>query len=362
VAGALALGAVLGSATAEAQGIWSGRVRARALVARAESLETLVARQDSLAKQRRYDDLRARRFDAGNLTVLLPGVVGEDIGRRIAARARSYLDSLGAIPPGFLVSRVVIAYLATGRDSVLRAHGLGGRARIMVDIPVAPDSAAHGWVVAAAVTRAYVETLDPGWRAWLPMDLGLGFMRGRDDAAAVRELAAGDTRVGTGCLGGEPAACRLWLGLDHDADPYSARYTPAEIRVIVGRRMVEYLGATVQQCVHGSDDACLRYARSGGVSPVPSGLASVRSVLRAILILHGAEALRHALADTSGAIGQRLSRAAGIGEDSLVSEWRAWLLTGGGRPRVSASAGDALPVLLFGGLLLFAAARSGRWR
>jgi hypothetical protein len=359
---ALTLSAVLGAAAAEAQGIRSGTARARALVARAESLEALVARQDSLAKMRRYDDLRARLFSAGDVTVLLPGVVGEATGQRLASGAKKYLDTLAALPPSFVASRVAIAYLAAGWDSVLRAEGLGGRARIMVDIPAMPDSFADGWVVAAAVTRTYVETLDPEWRAWLPADLGLGFMRGRDDAAAVRELAAGDTRVGTECLGGRPAACRLWLGLDRETDPFVSRYTPAEIRVIVGRRMVEYLGAPAQRCVAGSDDACLRYARAGGVSPVPSGVASLRSVLRAIRVLHGADALRHALADTSGAIGRRLARAAGIGEDSLVTEWRAWLLTGGGRPRVSASARDGMPVLIFGSLLLLAAAKSGRWR
>jgi hypothetical protein len=163
-------------------------------------------------------------------------------------------------------------------------------------------------------------------------------------------------------LGGKAMACRAWLGFDREANPYAARYTPAEIRNIVSRRMVEYLDVSAQQCVRGSDDACLRYARAGGISPVPAGLASIRSVLRAILVQHGAAALRRALADTSGAIGERLARATGVGEDSLVMEWRAWLLTGGGRPRVSAGARDAMPVLLFGGLLLFAAARSGRWR
>ena len=356
------LGATVVGPRAEAQGAAAGTARVRALAARAESLEAKIAKQDSLAKLRRYEDLRARRFSAGDVTVLVPGVVGEATGQRIADGARRYLDSLGAVPPSFVASLVTVAYASAGWDSVLRADGLAARTRIMAEIPAQPDSLADGWIVAARIVRAYVERLDPAWRSWVPQDLSLGFMKGRDDAAAVRELAAGDTRAGTECLGGRAAACRAWLGVDRDANPYTARYTPAEIRSIVSRRMVEYLDVSAQQCVRGSDDACLRYAQTGGVSPVPAGLASVRSVLRAIRVLHGAEALRHALADTSGAVGERLARAAGIGEDSLVTEWRVWLLTGGGRPRVSASARDAMPVLLFGGLLLLAAARSGRWR
>lgn len=359
---AVALAVLLAAPRAETQGRGAGAARVRVLAARAEALEDQIAQQDSLAKWRRYDDLRARRFTAGDVVVLVPGVVGEATGQRIADGARRYLDTSGAVPSSFVGSLVTIAYLSVGWDSVLRADGLAARTRIMADIPAHPDSLADGWGVAARIVRAYVETLDPAWRSWVPPDLGLGFMKGRDDAAAVRELAAGDTRAGTECLGGKATACRAWFGFDRESNPYTARYTPAEIRNIVSRRMVEYLDVSAQLCVRGSDDACLRHARTGGVSPVPAGLASVRSVLRAIRVLHGAGALQRALADTSGAVGERLARAAGIGEDSLVTEWRAWLLTGGGRPRVSASVRDAMPVLLFGGLLLFAAARSGRWR
>ncbi len=361
-AAALVLAMVAGAQHADAQGVRVGTARARVLAARAESLSARVAREDSLAQRRRYEDLRAQRFSAGEVTVLVPAVVGEAGGQRIADRAKRYLDSAGAVPPGFVASLVTVAYAAAGWDSVLRADGLGSRTRLMVDVPAKRDSFADGWVVAARITRAYVESLDPDWRAWVPQDLGLGFMKGRDDVAAVRELAAGNSRAGTECLGGRAAACRAWLGLDRDASPFTARYTVAEIRDIVSHRMIEYLDPTAQQCVRGSDDACLRYARSGGIARVPAGMTSTRSVLRSLRVLHGADALRRALADTSGAIGQRLARAAGIGEDSLVLEWRAWLLTGGGRRSVSASLPDALPVVFFGSLLVLAAARSGRWR
>jgi len=359
---ALALAALLGATAALAQGARGGSARARALLARAESLQAGIARQDSAERRRRYDELRAERFDAGDVTVLLPRMAGEVAGQRIAGGAAQYLDSAGAVPASFVASQVAIAYEAVAVDSVLRTEKLTGRTRIWVDIPAQPDSSDRGWIVAARITRGYVESLDPEWRSWAPQDLGLGFMHGRDDVAAMRELTAGDTRTSIECLGSSPAGCRLWLGLDRTADPYGARYTPAEIRVLVSRRMVEYLPGDARQCVNGSDEACMRFARSGGVPPVPAGAASTRSVLRAVRVLHGAPALRRALADTSGSIGQRLARASGISEDSLVTEWRAWLLTGGSQRHVAAGVLDALPVIVFGGLLLLAAAGTGRWR
>jgi len=358
----IALTVSVGAPSAAAQGA-PGRSSVRALAARADSLEALVARQDSAAKRTRYDELRAQRFDAGDVTVLIPAVVGEGTGRRIAAGAEAYLDSMGGIPPAFVRSVVSIAYATAGSDSVLRAGGLGGRRRLMVDVPARPDTFADGWAVAIVIARAYTESLNEEWRAWLPADLGIGWKHGREDAAAVRDLAAGETRVGTECLGGRPAACRLWLGLDREPDAYVARYTPAEIRRIVALRpLVEYLGPTAARCIEGSDEECLRFARGGQLPAVPAGFSALRSMLREIRVLHGAEALRRALSDTAGALGQRLAGAAGISEDSLVVEWRAWLLTGGGHPPVSAGAREAMPVLLFGGLLLLAAARSGRWR
>jgi hypothetical protein len=285
------------------------------------------------------------------------------MGRRVVSGAAAYLDSAGAVPAGFVRSLVAVAYSAMRWDSVLHADGLTHRSRIMVEVPAHLDTLADGWPVAIAIARAYDQTLDADWQAWLASDLAVGWKHGRDDAAALRDLGAAATRTGSGCLGGNASACRRWLGFDRDPDPYATRYTVAEIRHIVATRpFVEYLGPVASQCIAGSDEACLRFARSGQVPAVPAGLAVTRSVLREVRVVHGADALRRALADTSGAVGQRLSRAAGIGEDSLVAEWRRWLLTGGGHPRVTANMLDALPVLVFGGLLLFAAARSGRWR
>jgi hypothetical protein len=92
--------------------------------------------------------------------------------------------------------------------------------------------------------------------------------------------------------------------------------------------------------------------------PVPAADLGRQSLVRALRALHGRAAVARALADSVGSIGDRLARAAEISEDSLMREWRYWVLTRGGRPRERSFAADAAPVLFAAGLLLFVATRS----
>ncbi|MFI5279090.1 MAG: hypothetical protein ACHQU1_01235, partial [Gemmatimonadales bacterium] len=66
--------------------------------------------------------------------------------------------------------------------------------------------------------------------------------------------------------------------------------------------------------------------------------------------------------DSSGGVGERLARAVGIGEDSLVAEWRAWVLARGRPQRLMATLPQSMSVVVAALLLVFLAARSGRWR
>jgi hypothetical protein len=337
----------------------------RALLARAESLQAQLAERDSLAERAVYQRRLARRFSAGDVTVLLAGTADEVVGTAVAARGWALLDTLGALPRGFAASRVVVDVFALGVDSVLRAEGLSGGERVPADFFPALDTVSGGFVVAMALARAYGAMLDPTWRSWAPAGLTLGWMEGRDGVAARHDLLAGETRVGGKCLEGEVRQCALWLGIDHEDHPFRVRYAPSELRRHLEGRMSRFgpSGATPRQCVNGSDEACIRFAESTRyVDPIPAPSAARASLLRAVRVLHGAAALRRALADTSGAVGLRLVRASGVSEDSLLAEWRGWLLTGGGRRRVTADVADSVPVAVFGALLLFAAARSGRWR
>jgi hypothetical protein len=361
----VALALAAGASGARAQNDRGRGAPARDLLARAQALQAEVNRGDSLARAEQSLQRRATRFDAGALTVLLPALTEDVVGRRIASGAVALLDDLGAVPKAFLASHVVVSFSVTQVDSVLRAAGLAARARVRVDAGQDPDTLTGDWAVAAAVASAYRLTLDAEWRAWLPFDLGVGWKSPREGEAAVRELLGATTRVGGKCLEGGVAECRKWLGLDRDANPFAIRYRPAELRsIIAGRWFPEGNAARLaRECEAGSDVACTELASTGAaLPPIPAGYSSRNSLIRAVRALHGAVVVQQALADTAGSLGGRLERAAGIGEDSLVAEWRTWLLTGGGHPRVTADTRVAWPALTLAGLLLLAAARSGRWR
>ncbi len=362
---ALALGALSCASALPAQAPGRDAIDARVLLARAESLQHLVDLRDSAVRRAAYRQRLARRFSAGDVTVLLAGAPDASAGERVAARAAELLDGLGAVPRAFVASRVTISTAAEGADSVIRAEGLTGRARVNADLGLAPDTLSGPFIVGIALARAYRETLDTAWRSWAPADLALGWIEAREGVAARRDLMGGAVRSGALCLAGEAAQCRLWLGLDRDAHPFRARYQPGDLRRLISARWWEgEPGREIaRECVGGSDEACVRFAESGRfLDSIPAGMQARGSLLRAVHRLHGAAAVARALADTSGSIGERLARAAGVGEDSLVAEWRAWLLTSGAGRHVTADLADGLPVAIFGALLLVAALRSGRWR
>ncbi len=351
------------AATARGQTPGSGGLaQARDRLARADSLWTQLARRDSLERQRSYGARLARRVQAGPLAVLLPSSVGTATEQRVAAGARAFID--GAIPAAFAGAHVVVARAAAGADSVLRTEGLASRAVIVVDVAARPDTFANGWTVAGALASAYRESLDTTWRAWLPLVLPLGWTMARDGPGAVRELMGAGTRTGADCLGGSVRGCRLWLGLDADTNPYRSRYTPAELRREIGARWFGWGDALAlaRQCNEGSDEACVRAAARGLLAAVPAGPSSIGSLLAFVRAKGPPGALPRAFADSAGSVGDRLARAAGVPEDSLLGAWRIWLMTGGGLPPVTATLRDTLPVVVFAGLLLLAAARSGRWR
>jgi len=352
-----ALGASVQAASAQTPGGRDAGVRT--LLARAEGLAAGIAREDSVAREERHRERLATRFDAGAVTVILPASVGDATGRRFVEGAARILDSAGVIPASFIASRIVVAYAAAGVDSLVRAAGLDKRVRLWADISAAPDTLADGLLAADVLAQSFRGTLDRDWRKWLPSDMGIGWAMRLEGVEAVRELMAGETRAGALCLAGYPVDCRLWLGLDRGATPYRA----AEIRTLVAAHWWPRSRSIVAQCVAGSDEACEAVARDSLMIPLaPAGAASRGSFLRAVRRLHGDVALREALADTTGSVGERLARASHLSEDSLVAEWRSWILSGGGQPRVTADLRDAVPAVLVAALLLLAAARTGRWR
>jgi hypothetical protein len=355
---------IAGAAPLSAQGPLEGSVRDRALLSRAESLLAWANAKDSTLLVARRVAWRARLAVSGGLVLVVPSVVSSDHALRALDSARSLLREFGGIPESFPRSLVIYSFRALDTGAVLASRMLRARTRVQVSLmqDTGGSWTVNGWDVAASVMQAYRASLDGDWRTWLPADFGLGGWERSSAWQAYRELTEAPWSVGVRCVSGEPAGCRLWLGIDRDSAPYTTRYSAAELRTHFSSGSREWRAARADRgvaCLHGEDAACVEYAiQIQQPRPFPAFDVGRRSMLRAVHALHGPTAVARVLADSVGSVGDRLARAAGINEDSLVREWRYWVLTRGGRPRERSFAAEAAPVLLAAGLLLFAATRS----
>jgi len=354
--------------------------RDRRLLARAESLDA--GRQEArLAAEVRYRaGWLARVVERHGLAIVVPAAAPDSSVRELADSAAALLEEFGAIPLSFR-AHLVVVWPHADTASVFSAGRYAGRRRVAIHsqiVVVGADdgSGRHpgtgptlvgsvaelGRTAAGAVLRSYTETMDAEWRAWLPGDYGLRSRTGWGEGRRWQMFAPGSSISGQGCLSGKAASCRLWFGLDDDADPYTSRYGAADLRATLQNVWLVNRSVNGRACSAGSDPGCVAFAREiGQPLPVPADGGARRSLLRAVHDLHGAPALAAALADTTGSIGRRLARATGVGEDTLVLEWRRLVLGQGGALQSRAGGKEAIPALLFAGLLLLAAAGSGRW-
>jgi len=341
-----------------------GFARERALLSRAESLLAWANARDSAVLANNRLAWRARLAESGGLILVVPSVVSSDHALRALDSARSLLREFGGIPESFARSLVIYSFRALDTGAVLASPMLRARTRAQVSLmqDTRGSWTVNGWDVAASVMQAYRASLNDDWRTWLPADFGLGGWERARALWAYRELTISPWSVGARCVAGEPASCRLWLGIDRDSAPYTTRYSVAELRSYLSSGSQEWYTARSERgvaCLQGEDAACVEYAiHVQRPLPVPAADLGRQSLVRALRALHGRAAVARALADSVGSLGDRLARAAEISEDSLVREWRYWVLTRGGRPRERSFAAEAAPVLLAAGLLLFVATRS----
>jgi hypothetical protein len=322
----------------------------------------------------------ARVVERHGLAIVVPAAAPDSSVQELADTALTLLDEFGAIPQSFRAHLVVVwphadtaLVFSAGRYSGWRRVTIRSSIVVLgVDYgsgrpprtgPTLVGSVAElGRTAAGAVLRSYAETLDTEWRAWLPGDYGLRGRAGWGEGRRWQMFEPGSSISGRGCLSGKAASCRLWFGLDDDADPYAARYGAADLRALFQQTWLAHNHPNGRACLAGSDSGCVAFAGEvGQPDSVPADGGARRSLLRAVHDLHGAPALAAALADTAGSIGQRLARATGVSEDSLVLEWRRLVLGQGGALQSRAGGKEAVPALLFAGLLLLAAAGSGRW-
>jgi hypothetical protein len=341
--------------------------RERRLLARAESLlaqeEARVAARESAYLSR----LRPRVIQTRGATL----VVGEAV---LAASAQQALDSgltllrtFGAVPERF-AGRFVLYGMVDNRRDTLSHLGFGSRRLLRVDVSqTGPDSSLSWSVSADAVARAlaveYRDSLDADWRNWLPYGYAVPHWTRSSTWGVFQELTRSPLSVAGRCVAGEVAGCRLWLAIDRDAEPFADRFTGADLRNLLRENSWSYVAGASEvghSCIEGVDAACLAFFRTQNYSDISAPETSRRGLLRLFRSLYGADALERAVADTAGSIAQRLARAAGVSEDSLVMNWRYWTLTRGGRPRDRSTAADAVPGLVLAVILLSLVVRGRR--
>jgi hypothetical protein len=300
----------------------------------------------------------------GNFTVLVRESVPRDTIAQLARVADSLMADFGGIPDAFVLSGVLVMPTVSDAATLLASPALKNRRPIQLDWNGEPGTSRRNpMVLLEPVARTFMASRDSVWQAWLQFPYGVHWDREADGETAIYHLTDSEYQVGRECLAGRLRSCRLWLGVDDDAQPYRARYKPEElVRAIRGRAMG---GADGAACRDGEADACARVLEARpwwGLHRVPAPDHARASLVRALRELHGTEAVRGALADRAGSIGERLARSAGVSEDSLIADWRMWVLRRGRAERVSAGVGDVLTAMLFTALLVTLATRSGRWR
>jgi hypothetical protein len=342
--------------------------RERRLLARAESLQAQEAVRADARQSAYWSRFRPRVIQSRGATL----VVGEAVS---AASAQQALDSgltllrtFGAVPERFAGRLVLYGMVDTRRDTLSRL-GIGSRRLLRVDVSQTGPDSAQSWSVGAdAIARAlaneYRDSLDVDWRHWLPYGYAVPHWTRSSTWGAFQELTRTPLSVAGRCVAGETAGCRLWLAIDRDAEPFAERFTGADLRNRLRGRSwwSDAAGASEvgHACIEGVDAACIAFFRAQGFSDISAPETSRRGLLRLFRSLYGADAVERAVADTTGSIAQRLARAAGVNEDSLVMRWRYWTLTRGGQPRDRSTAADAAPGLVLAVVLLALVVRGRR--
>jgi len=337
--------------------------RVATLLARAESLQAAMQKKDRALQAEVATQRRGQVVQSGRVVLVLWEMIDPAAGQRLAAAADSTLAAFGAGPAALLDRIVYVQLWTTDTARILSRPAMAHRRSVALEWVDRdrPDVGAAKLV--STVALQYRGTLDSAWQRWLPRDYGLAWIPRPYSDWALAALTDPDAATGEGCLAGRAAQCRLWLGLDDDARPIAMRYHASEIRRRLTGRTGYSPGVDRQRCVDGDDPACIRYAETRPVvNSIPAPDIARASFVRALWALHGPEAVGRAFADTHGAVGDRFARAAGIREDSLVAEWRAWTLGRGRRDPLAAGAAQSVFVLLVVAVAVWAATRSGRWR
>lgn len=347
---------------ARAQDTRADLARLRELRERVRALDAQRTNQRNEERAVTASHLIGRLHQSGSIR--LAGHGADSVLAPAVAGAAALLTEFAIIPDDFTRTTLLVQSDLANRDELIASAE--GVSRI-VDVDVARLRVASDavWPLASAVARPYRAQLNTEWRDWLPEDLAVVWIPAREGVGAMTALTEGTMALGRACLAGELSSCARWLGLDDAMDPFATRYAANDLRRSIRHVTAVNVDPDYPTCLAGNDPACVRVARRYPnliAEIVPAPLIARASVLRAVSDRYGTDALKRALADSTGSRGERLSRATGASLDSIVSHWRLFVLRRGHVDRVEAGWPHVLTAVLTAGLLAALAARSGRWR
>lgn len=312
------------------------------------------------------DSLEQVRATAGSDTIAVRGlriVVNPSPlpFREAAERAWPSIDSLFGSAAAEL-PRYPYIFRAVDPDSAVR------RAVLHVGVEIAWDLDVRT-TTSVLLTTVTAPDFDPALGDWLGSALR-PTLRPQDERAAVFvQLVTAPSQAVRRCFLGDIARCKDVLQLGDSTGVLTRWYvTPAEREALVAGSFTGYFasGATapsLQRCRQHHDDACTALLQLLPPGTLPRPLTQPARVLlvRDALRAGGRDAYRRLVARPSAPIEARLSSAAGIDIDSLVTIWRHDVLTA--RPRPLAlpwwASFAAIGWTAFFG---FCALRSSRWR
>jgi hypothetical protein len=215
------------------------------------------------------------------------------------------------------------------------------------------------------------ERLDPG-RGWL-LTYRFGRMEREERERVYVNVVVTRSGAVRSCFDGDNEACQAVLELVDLQEPVVTWYNAEQRRNLVeyylrrghGRSVV-WTGADFNEigarCVDGSDDACLEYLKMTGLMLRPLSFSARLLLVEVARDLGGEGAQRRLLSPAADMdIAERLTSAAGVDADSLVSAWRAAVLAS--RPKAAELPRSVgWPTFFWIAALGFLSAWSTRWR
>lgn len=365
------LGAMLAAVPAAAQIPTPLRQRVDALERALERNSATLARADSS----RRVSVPLDTLHAGSLTVITT--------RGTTASVRAVIDHAWRILNGTygdgatLLSRYpLLVQIADQAGELLPLYAAAdARLRGVSRTAILPTGSDTGTVLRALLFQSSLVLgafRDSALTAWLRVNFTPPWPRDDRLEQAYVDLVTSPWSHARACYVGDLDSCRSALGLVRGPEAVMLWYDAPDRRRLV--RALSYSSVDrsaqtpYQRCLNGGpDEACVAAVRGalgynlGFIPETPLASPARLSIMQAALTAGGRTAYARLLASAGRSMDERLAWAAGIPADSLLSRWRAAVLTA--RPKtVAFGTKQAWAALLWGVVFGFLALKSTRWR